>query len=111
RKFDAAAQLGKDVTNLLPIMCKNVLDRNDQQFAVSTFTGIAADLCAVLLESHQNEAALQYLERSRAVIIGQLLDRRSDISDLKGTHPEIAHQYQTLVDEVNTPLRNINHDA
>ncbi|KAB5581191.1 CHAT domain-containing protein [Coniochaeta sp. 2T2.1] len=88
-QIDAAIQLGKDVIDLLPIVNTRQLDRGDQQFVVSIFAGIAADVCAFLLESNQPADALYYLERGRAVIIGQLVDARSD--DLR--------------DEVNAPLR------
>ncbi len=59
---------------------------------MSTFAGVTADLCSFLLASNQPEDALEYLERGRAAIIGQLLDRRSDISFLAKDHPTIARR-------------------
>jgi hypothetical protein len=81
-----------------------LLDRSDQQFVVSTFAGIATDLCAFLLESNQPVDALYYLERGRAVIIGQLVDARGDVSSLARRCPDVARRYQELRDEVNAPL-------
>jgi hypothetical protein len=49
--------------------------------------------------------APEYLKRGRGVIIGQLLDRRTDMLDLIVDHPTLAQQYERLVNEVNTPLR------
>ncbi len=90
---------------------KATLDRNDQQFVMSTFAGVAADLCSFLLASSRPEDALEYLERGRTAIISQLLDRRSDISVLAKDHPTIARQYESLVNEVNTPLHRITYDT
>jgi hypothetical protein len=57
----------------------------------------------LLLKSGQATDALHYPERGRAVIIGQLVDARSDPSSLAQQHPDIAHRYEQLRDEVNKP--------
>jgi TPR repeat protein len=110
RKFDVAIQIGKEIIELLPTVNTKVLDRADQQFVVSTFSGVAADVCAVLLETNQLLEALKYLEMGRTVIIGQLLDAQSDISSLRECSPEIAARYERLVYEVNVPLRKSTQD-
>jgi tetratricopeptide (TPR) repeat protein len=104
-RFDAASDLGRDVLDLVPTVNTNLLDRKDQQFAMSTFAGIAADVCAVLLAIGSVELALESLEKGRAVIISQCLDRRSDLSDLESAYPEIANRYHRLIQKVNTPFR------
>jgi tetratricopeptide (TPR) repeat protein len=113
RKVGTAAQLGKDMINLLPTVNTRLLDRSDRQFVMSFFAGVAADVCAFLLESNRPDKALQYLEKCRAVIIGQLLDDRSDkyMSILIQQHPKIARRYKALVDDVNTPLHSLNRDS
>lgn len=60
RNVDVAIRLGKDVSHLLPTVNTKLLDRNDQQYVVSTFAGVGADLCALLLASNKFDA-LQYL--------------------------------------------------
>ncbi|KAB5581189.1 hypothetical protein GE09DRAFT_1213598 [Coniochaeta sp. 2T2.1] len=105
QRVDVAIQLGKDVIDLLPIVNTRMLERSDQQFVVSTFAGVATDLCAFLLESNQPADALYYLETGRAVIIGQLVDARSDVSTLAQQRPDVARRYQELRDEINAPLR------
>ena len=111
RRFDAAAELGEDVINLLPTVNTRLLDRKDQQFVMATFTGIAADLCACLLISNRRNDALQYLEKGCTVIIGQLVDSHSNMSALAQQCPDIARRYEELRDEVNTPLVSSNRDA
>ena len=108
RKFDAAAQLGEDVINLLPTVNTRLLNRSDLQSVIATFVGIAADLCTILLISNRPNGALQYLEKGRAVIIGQLVDSRSDLSALAQQCPDTARRYEQLRDQVNKPLHSSN---
>ncbi len=110
-KIQDAIVLGKEVIDLLPTVNTKLLDRSDQQYVVSTFAGVAADLCAFLLVSHQPEEALEYLEKGRAVILSQLIDGRSDVFNLAQLHPELASKYQELRDEVNTPLSTLDQAA
>ncbi|TWU71128.1 hypothetical protein ED733_002535 [Metarhizium rileyi] len=101
--------MGKDVIHLIPAVNTNDLDRNDEQYVVSTFAGVAADLCALLLASNKFDDALQYLEVGRAVILSKLIERRSYVSDLE--QPGIARRYEELRDEVNAPLRGLEGAA
>ncbi|KAG7424334.1 hypothetical protein Forpi1262_v014530 [Fusarium oxysporum f. sp. raphani] len=110
-KLDAAAQLGKAVIRMLPSVNTKLLDRTDQQYIISTFAGVAADLCALRLTMNQVEDALLYLEQGRAVILSQLIDNRSDVSDLAKNHPKIACRYEELRNDVNTPIRSLEQDA
>ncbi|AEO64268.1 907a84fc-40af-4c23-8109-9cb006c013ad [Thermothielavioides terrestris] len=109
--FATASQVGMEVIDLLPTVNTRLLDRDDQEFVMFTFGGIAANLCASLMALNRPDDALQYLEKGRAVIIGQLVDSRSDVSGLAQQHPDIARRYERLRDEVNTPLRGVKGDA
>jgi hypothetical protein len=93
-KAVAAIDPEKSIIDLLSSVSTKLFDRADQQFVVSTFSGVAADLCAFLLQSNQPADALRYLEKGRAVIIGQLMDSRSDLSLLERQHPDLACRYQ-----------------
>ncbi|KAH7232458.1 CHAT domain-containing protein [Fusarium solani] len=111
RNVDVAIQLGKDALHLLPTVNTKLLGRNDQQYVVSTFAGVAADLCALLLASNKLDDALHSLEQGRAIILSQLIDGRSDVSDLAEKHPDLARRYEELRQEVNAPLRGLEQDA
>lgn len=104
-RVDQVIDLGRRVLDLLPSVHTRALDRNDQQFVVSTFAGVASNLCSFLLSANRLNEALEYLERGRAIIISQLLDDRSDLSSLRQDHPQLANRYQSLVDEFNAPTR------
>lgn len=71
---------------------------------MSTFAGIAAASCAVMLQTQQTNIALEFLERGRAVILSQLIGDRSDFSSLVHHHPEVAQTFENLRDEINTPI-------
>ncbi|PWI64610.1 hypothetical protein PCL_09504 [Purpureocillium lilacinum] len=100
-KVDLAIQLGQAVLDLLPAVNTKLLDRSDQQFVMSTFAGVAAIVCACLLATGQSASAIESLEKGRAVIIGQLVDGRDDLSSLRRDHYDIACRYERLRDEVN----------
>jgi tetratricopeptide (TPR) repeat protein len=89
-QYDEAAEIAVSVTDLLPIVNTRSLDRNDRQHVMSRFAGIAADACGVLLQARDPETALQYLEKGRAVILGQIIDNWSDLSSLMKAHPELS---------------------
>ncbi|KAI8404541.1 hypothetical protein FOFC_16036 [Fusarium oxysporum] len=97
--------LGRRILDLLPSVHTRALNRNDQQFVVSTFAGIASNLCSFLLSANRLSEALECLEQGRTIIISRLLDDRSDLSSLRQDHFQLANRYQSLVDEVNAPTR------
>jgi tetratricopeptide (TPR) repeat protein len=103
-KTHEAAKLGRDALALLPIVNNRNLDRGDQQFVLSGFSGIASDLCALLLSQGRLHEAVECLEQGRAIIISRLLDDRSDVSGLFREHPKLAQRYQSLVEKINEPL-------
>ncbi|PVI00224.1 TPR-like protein [Periconia macrospinosa] len=99
-----AAELAVDAINLLPTISNRSLQRSDQQYVVSYFSGLAASACSVYLRLGLPEQALEILERGRTVILSQLIGDRSDISTLSEAYPEIAGRFQSLLEEINAPL-------
>jgi tetratricopeptide (TPR) repeat protein len=106
----AAVSLGLDVIDLLPAVNTKFLNRTDQQFVMSTFAGVAADVCALLLASDRLIEALECLEKGRAVIIGQVLDSRSDLPPLAKQYTALAHRYETLRDTINRPTVSLDQE-
>ena len=51
--------------------------------------------------------ALRFLELGRSITNGQLLDYRSDISDLRQNHPALAEQFDYLRQELDSPLPSL----
>ncbi len=109
--YDAAGRLGKAIIDFLPAVLVDLPNRSDQQQVMALLAGVSSNVCAVLLESGQTDKAISYLERGRAVIIGQVLDWRNDISKVYESHPALAQEYRRLVQLINTPLRTARNNA
>lgn len=99
--FDKGIKLGIKVLEYLPLVHTRTLSREDQQFVVSTFAGVASKLAACLLKKDRIPEALKYLEHGRTIIINQLLGDRSNMLELQKSHPELAARYKLLVNEIN----------
>jgi hypothetical protein len=103
-----AAKLLQTAVRLLPETVARELDRGDQEYALSGFSGLASDAAALVLasdgdETHQpgetpHSTALGLLELGRALLLSQALDTRSDLTDLRARHPELANRYIELRD-------------
>jgi tetratricopeptide (TPR) repeat protein len=99
-----AAALLNQAALLLPTVAPRRQARTDQQFALGGFAGLAADAAALTLADparpagERAELALQLLETGRAVLIGQALQVRSDLSELAARHPQLADRFSRLRD-------------
>jgi tetratricopeptide (TPR) repeat protein len=102
--LESAAQLAQDAINLLPTISNRSLQRSDQQYAVSHFSGLAASACSIFLRLNLPEQALEILEKGRTTILSQLIGDRIDILNLSEEYPNLAHRFESLLDEINAPL-------
>jgi tetratricopeptide (TPR) repeat protein len=106
--WSEALVIAKQAVQLLPLINNRSLSRQDQQHVVSRFSGLAADACSLSLQASDDAfGALELLELGRGVIMGMLIDDRSDISTLKRLQPEKAATYDRLRNEVNAPIHEI----
>ncbi|MFJ8082919.1 CHAT domain-containing protein [Streptomyces sp. NPDC096205] len=119
------AQRAADVTEaavrLLPQVVPRRLERGDQQHAIGSFAGLAGAAAARALAapggsaSERAERALGLLEAGRAVLLGQALDTRSDLTDLSEHHPELARRFaeqrKQLDQPANAPVSTGPSDA
>lgn len=91
-----AAAVADTLFGLLPYCCGRYIGRNDQQHALKQIAGFAADVCSLSLRLGDPHQALQRVEFGRALILGYLMDGRSDISELTLAHPSLAREYDEL---------------
>ena len=64
-ELEKAAELATNVIGLLLVVNRRFLDLEDRQFAMSNFSSIAANVCALLLQTKGPDQALHYLEKGR----------------------------------------------
>ncbi|OQD86479.1 hypothetical protein PENSOL_c086G06413, partial [Penicillium solitum] len=107
KDYHAGYTLSVEAIDLLQLVHKRSLTLQDRQYVVSHFSGLATQACSLAIQSRQPlSEALRLLERGRGVILGLLMDDRSDTSELKVAHPDLCAQYESLRLEVNTRLES-----
>ena len=89
----------------MPLATSRSLGREDQQYILAKLTGLASLAAAVSLEVGKPPLdALRLLELGHSVTNGQLIDYRSDISDLIEQHPMLAKHFNFLCQELDSPF-------
>jgi tetratricopeptide (TPR) repeat protein len=108
-----AARLLETAVRLLPEVAPRVLERRDQQHVLGSMTGLASDAAALTLSDttipsgERATRALQLLEAGRAVLLSQTLDTRSDLTDLRHRHPQLADRFTELRDRIDQPAGDL----
>jgi hypothetical protein len=72
---------------------------------LAAFAGLASTAATSALNAEKNaEHALQLLELGRGIIAGLLIELRGDISDLQQQHPDLADEFVSLRDVLDSPV-------
>ncbi|MFF8772203.1 CHAT domain-containing protein [Kitasatospora sp. NPDC015120] len=95
------ARLLAQAVGLLPQVAPRFIHRGDQQQALGGFFGLAADAAALTLAARPGDpgrglAALRLLESGRALMLGQLLHSRTDLTALRDHRPDLADRFEQL---------------
>ncbi|MBD0421772.1 CHAT domain-containing protein [Streptomyces sp. TRM S81-3] len=106
-----AADLLEAAVLLLPQVSPRRLARGDQQHALGEARRLASDAAALVLAAAHRAGsgpdpaarALRLLEAGRTVLIGQALEARDDLSELRGRHPGLADRFLRLRDLLDQP--------
>jgi CHAT domain/Tetratricopeptide repeat len=97
-----AAALLDTAVRLLPQTAPRQLSRPDKQYALSGFAFLASEAAALTLQTSGSASrALGLLELGRAVLHSQVLDTRSDLTDLRAHHPDLAARFLELCDQLD----------
>jgi hypothetical protein len=107
-----AANLLETAVLLIPEAAPRQLGRSDRQYAIGELAGLAGDAAALALADNSPDVtdqqratrALQLLEAGRAVLHSQTLDTRSDFTELRERHPELAGRFVELRDLLDHDL-------
>ncbi|MEV8388826.1 MULTISPECIES: CHAT domain-containing protein [unclassified Streptomyces] len=101
-QFDVAAEAYAAAVRLLPRLAGRRLGREDAQYWLGRFAGVAADAAACALATGDEVSAVTLLESGRCVLAAQALDSRGDLSDLRARAPELAERFRALTAEFET---------
>ncbi|KAJ5772185.1 hypothetical protein N7520_002714 [Penicillium odoratum] len=105
RDWFGARKIAIEAIDMLSRMNNRSLSRDDQRIIASRFSGLAGNACSLSLQCNGDAIeALNLVELGRGVIVGLLMDDRSDISALSQSHPEKAAAFDRLRSEVNMPV-------
>ncbi|KAJ9492874.1 hypothetical protein VN97_g389 [Penicillium thymicola] len=89
--------LSAEAIDLLRLVHTRSLTLEDRQWIVAHFFGLAVLGCSFSLQAEQPLFnALRLLESGRGVILGLLMDDRSDTTKLREAHPALSALYETL---------------
>ncbi|KAJ4313174.1 hypothetical protein N0V84_009553 [Fusarium piperis] len=78
------------------LVWKNEVVENAIKLLPAACNRLAVDGCSLATKSGDTERALRRLEYGRGVILGHLIDRNDDLSDLTGGFPQASNGYQEL---------------
>lgn len=96
KKWDQASSLAQAAIKLLPFVCDRYFTREDQRYAISQISGLASDACSLSIITGHVHQGLQQLEFGRGIILGYLMDIRSNLAKLQNDHPGLANEYNSL---------------
>jgi CHAT domain-containing protein/tetratricopeptide (TPR) repeat protein len=103
-----ASKLLSTAVNLLATTSPRTGQRGDKQIMLSKFNALASDAAALSIRAHEGvvsslqvSEALRLLELGRGVIAGAYFDTRSDITELRNMHPELANKFESLRSELD----------
>ncbi|RFN52885.1 hypothetical protein FIE12Z_2898 [Fusarium flagelliforme] len=103
----------KAAVKLLGLVSPRALAHVDKQHLLRQFSGLASTAAAVCLNvGVEPVEALQLLEAGRGIITTQLLEMRSDVTDLEEQYPDLAARFialRSLLDAPNDHSVSIDH--
>jgi hypothetical protein len=81
---------------LLPRLAGRQLRRADQERFLGLLPGLPSDAAASAVAAGHPAHAFELLELGRGILLGQMLELRTDIAELARQHPDLAARVQAL---------------
>jgi len=101
-QWETAAAAFKQGVQLLPLVAPRNLHRLDLEHQLVNVDRIASNAAASAVGAGDAAGALEMLEQGRGVLLSYALDSRSEVTDLRVTAPELAAEWETLGEELDT---------
>lgn len=93
---DAALDAVERVVELLPRFASRAWSRADRENRLGRLAGVAAETAAVAVAAGRPERAVELLEQTRGLLLGEAIDDRSDTTHLRRAAPELAVELDEL---------------
>jgi tetratricopeptide (TPR) repeat protein len=102
--WNEASDLLLQAVRLLPLTVPRELQLADQENWLGKFGDLAADAAACAIEADKLDDAVAALEFGRGILLGQAIQLRSAIADLRAAHPSQADRFEQLRTELDAPV-------
>ncbi|CEL09703.1 hypothetical protein ASPCAL12836 [Aspergillus calidoustus] len=102
--WEEASSSAQGALKLLSQICVRFMKREDQQYAIAQTSGLAADACSVALKAGNVQRALEVVKFGRGLILGYLMDARSELIWLRSKDPGLADRYEGLLARAARPI-------
>lgn len=96
---ERALRLVGTAVDLLPILADRQLRRADREHQMTGTAGLASTAAAVAISVGHPRRAVELLEQTRGVLIGNALDLRGDLTELRAHAPGLADEFLALQQE------------
>ena len=98
-----AAPLLAQAVELMTLTVPRERDRADQEYWLGQFGDLAADAAAAAIGADRPRDAVRVLELGRGVLIGQSLQLRGAVDELRAAAPELAARFEQIRRELDAP--------
>jgi hypothetical protein len=99
-QWSIAVQGYAAAVHLLPLLAWRGVSRPSRERLLQDWAGLAADAAGCAIAAGQPDRAVELLEQGRGVLWSQILETRTDLTQLRQVAPELA----TRLDEVRREL-------
>lgn len=95
-RWPEAFEAYRQAVALLPRIAGRELQRHDQELGLLSLSSLAGDAAACALHCADPRRALEVLEHGRGVLLARALESRTDLTELREQHPELARRLEQL---------------
>ncbi|KAF3114340.1 hypothetical protein TWF706_008273 [Orbilia oligospora] len=104
KMWSEASQMIEVAVELLPLSVSRELKQRDQQHTLKQYAGLPSMAASIALNAGKDAYdAVKLLELSRGIMTGLRLGSRSDLTELRLQHPDIAAKFEQLRDILDSP--------
>ena len=99
--WDEAVEGFAAAVALSVLLAPRELARADQEYRLRELIGLGSEAAAAALQARQAQRAVELFEQGRAVLFSRILHTRSDLSELRREHPQLAREFANLRDIID----------